>query len=625
MRTNAIAFPSWYTSWTSHLRSKSISGFAALRHTIMYILSAPAKKSRHTPRAVRETPLPLGAIKKERSPTVACQAARNTTCSHPRPVPRLREKDGRSGRCSEITCYVGSIAVVLFFLTAARAADWPQWGGRGDHNMVSDEKGLPESFVPGKKSPQGTGIDLATTENVKWVARLGTQTYGTPTIAGGRIFLGTNDETLQDSRISSTRGGLVMCLDEATGKLLWQLPVPKFQTNLHAFNFDDMGLGVCSSPTVDGDRAYLVTNRCEVVCLDVYGQANGNDGPYREEGKFMAGVGHKPVPLKPTDPDIIWTLDIIHDLDVWCQDAANCSPLVHGDFLYVCTSNGVDRSHTHVPKPLAPSLIVLDKKTGRLAGMDDEQIGTRLFHGQWSSPTLGTVRGKPQVFFGGGDGIMYAFEPINSMPDHPIKLKKLWSYDCNPPEYKIVNGKKFNYVDGDIRKHRLNINDGKCLGPSEVIATPVAYKNRVYVATGQDPMHGRGMGMLSCIDATKTGDITQTGKVWSYKIGRSLSSPSIVDGLLFIADTFEGLYCFDAETGKLHWFHPLSSEVWGSTMVADGKVYLGTKKGMVVFAASKEEKQLANIHLGTAAFCTPVAANGVLYVTSQKYLWAVAK
>ena len=46
--------------------------------------------------------------------------------------------------------------------------------------------------------------------------------------------------------------------------------------------------------------------------------------------------------------------------------------------------------------------------------------------------------------------------------------------------------------------------------------------------------------MLTCIDATKTGDVTGTAKVWSYPIGRSLSSPSIVDGLLYIADTFEG-------------------------------------------------------------------------------------
>jgi outer membrane protein assembly factor BamB len=507
--------------------------------------------------------------------------------------------------------------------TSVHAADWPRWGGRDDCNMISTEKGLPESFEPGKKSPQGAGIDMSTTRNVKWVARLGTQTYGNPTIANGRIYVGTNDEDLRDPRIHPTSGGLVMCLDEATGRLLWQLIVPKFQTNDPNFNFDNMGLGVCSSPTVDGDRVYLVTNRCEVVCLDVHGLTDGNDGPFTDEGRFIAGPGRPPVQLQATDADILWKVDVIHDLNVWCQDAANCSILVHGDFLYVCTSNGVDRSHTLVPRPLAPSLIVLDKKTGRLAAADDERIGTRLFHGQWSSPSLGVVNGKPLVFFGGGDGVLYAFEPLASMPKQPVKLKKVWSFDCNPPEYKVVNGRRVTYFDGDVRKHRCNNNDGTFVGFSEIIGTPVFYKNRVYVTIGQDPSHGRGVGLLTCIDATKTGDVSGTAKIWSYPIGRSLSSPSIVDGLLYVADTFEGLYCFDAETGKKYWFHPTGSEVWGSTMVADGKIYLGTKKSLLVLAAGKEENLLSSIHLGTPAYCTPVAANGVLYVASQRYLWAV--
>jgi outer membrane protein assembly factor BamB len=513
----------------------------------------------------------------------------------------------------------------LTALTPLSAADWPRWGGRDDCNMISTEKGLPESFGPGKKSPQGAGIDMATTRNVKWVARLGTQTYGNPTVAGGRVYVGTNDETLQDSRVRSTRGGLLMCLDEASGRLLWQLIVPKFETNVSSFNFDNMGLGVCSSPTVDGDRVYLVTNRCEIVCLSVRGLADGNEGPFTDEGRFIAGIGRRPVALLPTDADIVWKLDVIHDLGVWCQDAANCSVLIHGDFLYACTSNGVDRSHTNVPRPLAPSLIVVDKRTGRLVAFDDERIGTRLFHGQWSSPSLGVVNGKPQIFFGGGDGVLYAFEPLTEMPSRPVKLKKIWSFDCNPPEYKVVNGRKVVYFDGDIRKHRMNNNDGTFVGFSEIIGTPVFYKNRVYVTIGQDPMHGRGVGMLTCIDATKTGDISTTGKVWSYPIGRSLSSPSIADGLLYVADTFEGIYCFDADTGQKIWFHRSGSEIWGSTMVADGKIYVGTKKSLLVLAAGKEDKLLANIHLGSPVLCTPVAANGVLYVASQRYLWAVKK
>jgi hypothetical protein len=69
------------------------------------------------------------------------------------------------------------------------AADWPQWGGTAAKNMVSSEKNLPATFVPGEKGTQGEGILLNTTKNVKWAARIGNFSCGTPTVAGGRVFI----------------------------------------------------------------------------------------------------------------------------------------------------------------------------------------------------------------------------------------------------------------------------------------------------------------------------------------------------------------------------------------------------------------------------------------------------
>ena len=115
-------------------------------------------------------------------------------------------------------------------------------------------------------------------------------------------------------------------------------------------------------------------------------------------------------------------------------------------------------------------------------------------------------------------------------------------------------------------------------GPSEVNATPVFWKNRVYVAVGQDPEHGEGVGRLVCVDATKSGDITQTGLLWEYRgIHRSISTVSIAPGtgLLFVGDFSGFVHCLDAETGKLHWTHDMKAHMWGSTLVADGKVYVG--------------------------------------------------
>jgi len=170
-------------------------------------------------------------------------------------------------------------------------------------------------------------------------------------------------------------------------------------------------------------------------------------------------------------------------------------------------------------------------------------------------------------------------------------LTKVWSFDCNPPHLKFKDGKPIDYWTGDTRRNEGNNDDGTFVGPSEIIATPVFHKNRVYVAVGQDPLHGRGRGALSCIDATKAGDISTTGRIWTYEgLDRTLSTVSIADGLLYIADFTGAIHCLDVDTGKPYWVHHTKAEVWASTLVADGKVYLGTKKAFWVLAAARRRR-----------------------------------
>ena len=508
-------------------------------------------------------------------------------------------------------------------IAVAQHGDWPQWGGRGDRNMVAIATGLPADFKPGKKRPDGSGIDQSTTDHVRWTVPLGSQVYASPTVAHGRVFIGTNDERLHDPRYEETGGGVLLCLDETTGKQFWQLVIRGMERSPKTRKFDStLRLGVCSPATVEGNRVYVVTNRAEVLCLDVHGMANGNDGPYRDESRYSRGENQPPIPIGAGDLDIVWRFDMLRELPVFPHDA-NCSAvLIHGDVLYVGTANGVDNDNT--PFPLAPSLIALDKNTGRLIGFDAAGIGQRVTHGQWSSPSLGQVGGKSLVFYGGGDGVCYAFEAMERIPSQPVTLRCVWSCDCNPPEYRMRDGKPIDYWNGNARTSEANNDDGRYVGPSEIIATPVFYKNRVYVAIGQDPTHGRGRGMLNCIDATKTGDISKTGKTWTFdKLDRTLSTVSIADGLLYIADLTGKLYCLDAETGKCHWVHDTKQCVWGSTLVADGKVYLGTQKALWIFAAGRQKRVLSQIQLGSPIWTTPTAAGRTIYVASQRYLWAI--
>lgn len=503
-----------------------------------------------------------------------------------------------------------SLVLMPFLGIVSPAQDWPQWGGNDPgRNMYSPAKNLPSVFTPGTTKKGTDEIDMSTTKNVKWVAKLGSQSYGNVTVASGKVFIGTNNESPRDPRHTGDRS-ILMCFDEKTGALVWQLVVPKLKSG--KVN-DWESLGLLSSPTVEGNRVYLVTSRCEVICLDINGQADGNDGPFTKEAEyFVKDAGKDPVPVGPKDADIIWVYDMMDQLGVFPHNASNCSVIVVDDLVYACTSNGQDWTHVNIPSPLSPSFIALNKKTGELVGEDDAHIGPRIFHGQWSSPSMGVVNGQKRLFFGGGDGYCYAFDPKPVKKDDTEVLPVVWKYDANPPEYKTKDGKPIKYPLAE--------------GPSEINATPVFYKNRVYVATGQDPEHGEGVGHLVCLDATKTGDITASGTIWDYKgIHRSISTVSIDPntGLLFVGDFSGFVHCLDAETGKLYWTHDMKAHMWGSTLVADGKVYVGDEDGdLTVLAASKEKKQISEVNLGSPIYSTPVIANGVLYIASNSHLYA---
>lgn len=522
-----------------------------------------------------------------------------------------------------------ALAAAALACGLAGGNDWPQWGGNDPgRNMVSPEKDLPASFEPGQKQADGTGIDPATTKNVRWAVRLGSYIYGNPTVAGGKVFAGTDDTLLAgDRRFQRSRGGMVHCLDEATGATLWRLVVPRRPPERlpKEEHFSQQHFGTCSSPAVADGRVFLMTGACEIVCLDVDGLADGNDGPFMNEGQYMAGAGKKPVMLEPTDADIVWVFDIVDELGVCPHDAASCSPLIDGRFLYCVTSNGVEEKHTHCPCPDAPSFFCLDTQTGRLCAVDAERMGRRLWHCLWSPPSMGIVNGRKLVFFGGGDGLCYAFDALAEVPEKPVELKKVWSYDCNPPHYRFRDGQPIPYYAGDKRKKDSpNKDDGTYLGPSQIIATPVFHEGRVYVAIGQDPAHGRGRGLLHCIDAAKTGDITESGRVWSFDgLERSMSSVAIADGVLYAVDFAGRLHSMDPATGAVHARVELNAETWGTPFVADGKLFIGTKKYFHVFSAGAEPRELARIALGSPSYGTPVAANGTLFVASERYLWAV--
>src|SRR5688500_13275487 len=142
-----------------------------------------------------------------------------------------------------------SLLLIVALATGATsyAADWPEWGRDGTRNMTSSEKGLVDSFEPGKQKDDSEEIDPATTKNVRWVAKLGPYAYGNPTVARGKVFVGTNNEPPRDERHEGDRG-ILACFNEADGTFLWQLVVPKLAAG-SVSDFESTGL--CSPATVE--------------------------------------------------------------------------------------------------------------------------------------------------------------------------------------------------------------------------------------------------------------------------------------------------------------------------------------------------------------------------------------
>src|SRR5881296_2783171 len=180
--------------------------------------------------------------------------------------------------------------------------DWPMWGGTPDRNMVSNMKGIPTSW------------DVKTKKNVKWMAQLGSQSYGNPVVAGGQVYVGTNNELLRNPKEGGDRG-VLMCFRESDGKFLWQHAnekLPAGRANDWPFQ------GVCSSPLVEGDRLYYVSNRCEIVCLDAKGDGNAK---------------------------VVWRFDMMEEVGSQPHNMSNSSPVSYQDLIFVSTSNGQDESH----------------------------------------------------------------------------------------------------------------------------------------------------------------------------------------------------------------------------------------------------------------------------------------
>jgi outer membrane protein assembly factor BamB len=392
-----------------------------------------------------------------------------------------------------------SLTVVAALAAPARSGDWPQWRGP-DRTGVSKETGLLKRWPP--EGPK-----------LLWKATGLGEGHSTPSVAAGRIYgmgLRGADE-------------VVWALDEATGKMLWSTRVAAGGT----LGGSQGGFGPRSTPTIDGDRAYVLGVHGDLACLQV------SDGKLLWQKNLVADFGGR--------------------VPTWGYSE---SPLVDGDKV-IATPGGTQAT-----------VVAFNKRTGDVAWKTLLPAGDRAHYVSAIAATVGGQREYIQVLATGVVG----FAAQDGKP--------LWRYDAPANRTATIPTPIFrdNYV---FACSGYNTGGGLAkLTPSAsgVTAEQVYFTRQMQnhhggVVLVGDYLYGFDQSNLTCINF-KTGEVA-----WS---NRSVGKGSVVyaDGHIYVRSERGPVALVEAnptayvEKGRFDQPDRSSANSWPHPVVANGRLYL---------------------------------------------------
>ena len=234
-------------------------------------------------------------------------------------------------------------------------------------------------------------------------------------------------------------------------------------------------------------------------------------------------------------------------------------------------------------------LAALDLKTGDLLWKRDEPGGLdatdKKMIGSWSTPIVIQVAGKEQV--------------LCTMPTRVI---------ASDPESGVLL-----WWCGGLANEKAEL----------VYASPLTSGGVGVAFTGW--INGPTMGFK----LGGSGDVTASNRLWLEKQPQRTGSGVVVDGRLHIVNAGPGTaQCMECQTGKVLWTERLDGgESWGSVVMAAGRLYVTSRRGVAtVFRPDPEKFELLAMNdLGEPSNATPAISDDQIFLPTDRHLYRIAE
>lgn len=394
-----------------------------------------------------------------------------------------------------------ALVVLASMVSQLRAAstttDWPGWRGPTRDGQAAAGQTLP--------------LKWSETENVVWRAALPGKGHGSPTVVGHRIYLATADATTEDQR--------VLCLDRATGKIVWD-------TVVHHGKADETGERNSSQAS------------CTVAC--------------EGERLYINFFNDHAIHTSALDLDgkVLWQQRVSSFVTI---RGFGSSPVVHDSIVLVSADHKA-----------GGKLAGLDKRTGRIVWQHDRPAIQN-----YPSPALMVLSGRPQMIVAGCN-LVSSFEPSTG--------KKLWEVAGateTTVTTPVTDGRRI-FITGGFPKSHVAAIEGD--GSGEVVWTSGTgiYVPSLLVRDGYVYAVLDG-GKAVCWKAD-TGD-----ELWREKVDRDFFASPVMAGNRIYATSVAGVTSvFEATPQKFTLLaqNTLGDEAYASPAITGHRIYLRhAKKG----------------------------------------------